>query len=91
MYKNLSAVRSSNTANSGASELFFDQSGNLMTLGTNWSTGTADSSSRAETIVIGNDADLQLLSKDNERVWHSGARMIPANGKSIIIVSQSLI
>ena len=91
MYKNLSVVWSSNTANSGASELYFDQSGNLMILGTNWSTGTADSSSKAETLVIGNDGDLQLLSKDNERVWHSGARMISANGKSIIIVLQSLI
>ena len=62
-----------------------------MILGINWSTGTADSSSKAETLVIGNDGDLQLLSKDNERVWHSGARMISANGKSIIIVLQSLI
>ena len=35
IYKNLSAVWSSNTANSGASELYFDQSGNLMILGTN--------------------------------------------------------
>ena len=91
MYKNLSVVWSSNTANSGASELYFDQSGNLMILGINWSTGTADSSSKAETLVIGNDGNLQLLSKDNERVWHSSARMISANGKSIIIVLQSLI
>ena len=91
IYKNLSVVWSSNTANSGASELYFDQSGNLMILGTNRSTSTADSSSTAETLVIGNDADLQLLSKNNERVWDSGARMISANGKSIIIVSQSLI
>ena len=91
IYKDLSVVWSSNTANSGASELYFDQSGNLMIFGTNWSTGTADSSSKAETLVIGNDGDLQLLSKDNERVWHSGARMISANGKSIIIVLQSLI
>ena len=91
IYKNLSVVWSSNTANSGASELYFDQSGNLMILGTNWSTGTADSSSKTETLVIGNDGDLQLLTKDNERVWHSGARMISANGKSIIIVSQSSI
>ena len=91
IYKNLSVVWSSNTANSGASELYFDRSGNLMILGINWSTGTADSSSKAETLVIGNDGDLQLLSKDNERVWHSGARMISANGKSIIIVLQSLI
>ena len=40
---------------------------------------------------MGNDGDLQLLSKDNKRVWHSGARMISANGKSIIIVSQSSV
>ena len=38
---------------------------------------------------MGNDGDLQLLSKDNEGVWHSGERMISANGKSIIIVWQS--
>ena len=41
--------------------------------------------------MIGNDGDLQLLSKDNERVCHSGAGMISANGKSIVIVLQSLI
>lgn len=91
MYKNLSVVWSSNTGNSGANEVHFDQSGNLMILGTSWSTDTADSTPKAETLVMGNDGDLQLLSKDNERVWHSGARMISANGKSIIIVSQSSI
>ena len=91
MYKNLSIVWSSNTANSGASELYFEQSGNLKILGRNWSTGTADSSSKAETLVIGNGRDLQLLSKDNDRDWHSGARMISANGKNLIIVLQSLI
>ena len=91
MYKNFSVVWSSNTGNSGVSELYFDQSGNLTILGTNWSTSTADPSSKAETLVIGNDGDLQLLSKDNERVWHSGAGMISANGKSIVIVLQSLI
>ena len=62
-----------------------------MILGTSWSTDTADSTPKAETLVMGNDGDLQLLSKDNERVWHSGARMISANGKSTIIVSQSSI
>ena len=90
-YKNLSVVWSSNTANSGANEVHFEQSGNLMILGTNWSTDTADSTPKAETLVMGNDGDLQLLSKDNEHVWHSGARMISANGKSIIIVSQSSV
>ena len=90
-HKNLSVVWSSNTGNSGANEVHFDQSGNLMILGTSWSTDTADSTPKAETLVMGNDGDLQLLSKDNERVWHSGARMISANGKSIIIVSQSSI
>ena len=90
-YKNLSVVWSSNTGNSGANEVHFDHSGNLMILGTSWSTDTADSTPKAETLVMGNDGDLQLLSKDNERVWHSGARMISANGKSIIIVSKSSI
>lgn len=90
-YKNLSVVWSSNTGNTGANEVHFDQSGNLMILGTSWSTDTADSTPKAETLVMGNDGDLQLLSKDNERVWHSGARMISANGKSTIIVSQSCI
>ena len=90
-HKNLSVVWSSNTGNSGANEVHFDQSGNLMILGTSWSTDTADSTPKAETLVMGNDGDLQLLSKDNERVWHSGARMSSANGKSIIIVSQSSI
>ena len=90
-YKNLSVVWSSNTANSDANEVHFGQSGNLMILGTSWSTDTADSTPKAETLVMGNDGDLQLLSKDNERVWHSGARMISANGKSTIIVSQSCI
>ena len=90
-YKNLSVVWSSNTANSDANEVHFDQSGNLMILGTSWSTDTADSTPKAETLVMGNDGDLQLLSKDNERVWHSGARMISANGKSIFIVLQSSI
>ena len=90
-YKNLSVVWSSNTGNTGANEVHFDQSGNLMILGTSWSTDTADSTPKAETLVMGNDRDLQLLSKDNERVWHSGARMISANGKSTIIVSQSCI
>ena len=90
-YKNLSVVWSSNTGNSAANEVHFDQSGNLMILGTSWSTDTADSTPKAESLVMGNDGYLQLLSKDNERVWHSGARMISANGKSIIIVSQSSI
>ena len=90
-YKNLSVVWSSNTGNSGANEVHFDQSGNLMILGTSWSTDTADSTPKAETLVMGNDGDLQLFSKDNERIWHSGARMSSANGKSIIIVSQSSI
>ena len=84
MYKNVSVVWSSNTVNSDANELHFDQSGNLMIPGTSWSTGTADSSPKAETLVMGNDGDLELLSKDNERVWHSGARMVSANGKSLI-------
>ena len=90
-YKNLSLVWSSNTANSGANEVHYDQSGNLMILGTSWSTDTADSTPIAETLVMGNDGDLQLLSKDNERVRHSGARIISANDKSIIIVSQNSI
>ena len=90
-YKNLSVVWSSNTGNSAANEVHFDQSGNLMILSTSWSTDTADWTPKAETLVMGNDGDLQLLSKDNERVWHSGARMISANDKSIIIVSQSSI
>ena len=89
MYKNLSVVWSSNTTNSDANELHFDQSGNLMILGTTWSTGTAASSPKAEALVMGNDGDLQLLSKDNERVWHSGARMVSANGKGLIILLQS--
>ena len=55
MYKSLSVVWSGNTANSGDSELYFDQSENLMILWTNWSAGTTDSSSRAETLVIGNN------------------------------------
>ena len=90
-YKNVSVVWSSNNGNSGANEVHFGQSGNLMTLGTSWSTDTADSTPKAETLVMGNDGDLQLLSKDNERVWHSGAGMISAIGKSLIIVSQSSI
>ena len=96
-YKNLLVVWSSNTGNSGANEVHFDQSGNLIILGTSWSADTADSNPKAETLVMGNDGDLQLLSKDvwhsgvRSRVWHSGVRMISANGKSIFIVSQSLI
>ena len=84
MYKNLSVVWSSNTANIGANELHFNESGNLMILGTSWSTDTAYSSPKAEALVIGNDGDLQLLSKNNERVWHSGARMVSANGTGLI-------
>ena len=84
MYKNLSVVWSSNTVNIGANEVHFNQSGNLMILGTNWSTNTTYSSPKAEALVIGNDGDLQLLSKNNERVWHSGARMVSANGKGLI-------
>ena len=84
MYKNLSVVWSSNTANIGANELHFNKSGNLMILGTSWSTDTAYSSPKAEALVIGNDGDLQLLSKNNERVWHSGARMVSANGTGLI-------
>ena len=90
-YKNLSVVWPSNTGNSGANGVHFDQIGNLMILGTSWSTDTANSTPKAETLVMGNDGYLQLLGKDNERVWHSGARMISANGKSIIIVSKSSI
>ena len=52
-YKNLSVVWSSNTGYSGANEVHFDQSGNLMILGTSWSTDTADSTTKAETLVIG--------------------------------------
>ena len=90
-HTNLSVVWSSNTANSGANEVHFEQIGNLMILSTSWSTDTADPTPKAETLVMGNDGDLQLLSKDNERVWQSGARMIPAIGKSIIIVLQSFV
>ena len=62
-----------------------------MILGTNWSTGTAALSSKAETFVIANDGDLQLLGKNNDRIWHSGTKMISANGKSINIILESLI
>ena len=51
------------------------------------STDTADSTPKAETLLMGNDGDLQFLSKDNERVWHSGARMVSGNGKASISVS----
>ena len=90
-HTNLSVVWSSNTSNSGANKVHFEQIGNLMILSTSWSTDTADPTPKAETLVMGNDGDLQLLSKDNERVWQSGARMIPAIGKSIIIVLQSFV
>ena len=90
-HTNLSVVWSSNTSNSGANKVHFEQIGNLMILSTSWSTDTTDPTPKAETLVMGNDGDLQLLSKDNERVWQSGARMIPAIGKSIIIVLQSFV
>ena len=90
-YKNLSVVWLSNTENSGAIEVHFDQSGNLMILGRSWSTDTADSNPKAETLVMGNDGDLALLSKDNECVCPNNARLIPGNGMSIIIVLQSSI
>ena len=78
-------VWSSNTINSNAEDLHFARSGNLVISGTAqqtyWSTNTANTSPKAEILVISDDGDLQLLSKDNQRVWHSGARMIPARGK----------
>lgn len=78
-------IWSSNTINSKVEDLHFARSGNLVISGTGqqtyWSTNTGNTSPKAEILVISNDGDLQLPSKDNQRVWHSGARMIPAKGK----------
>ena len=78
-------VWSNNTINSNVEKLRFEKSGNLVISGTSqqvyWSTSTANKSPKAQILVISDDGDLQLLSKDSQRVWHTGPRLISPKGR----------
>ena len=78
-------VWSSNTINSNVEKLHFEKGGDLVISGTSqqvyWSTNTGSKSPKAEILVKSDDGDLQLLSKDNQRVWHSGPRLVSPKGR----------